>query len=237
MLELIHKKPIEKDPSLQAMIGYLKKDLPRSFEIKEFTQWSQKNQSILTPLRMLQIHLRYQIIGPSFWEKMAENRRRHPEQGQLDYLPKLQKRVIAENRLFQNQGELDAAERRRLSRRGRGPNGDHRSEVARKESLLVSYFKLSRFSITSKSRNSKQVVPATADSNINSATRIRKRRSSSFLGAKPKLTVEPTHGSKKKQHKYEEHPQANEKVEKPAMHIKADGSGKAIQENNPSRKR
>ena len=155
----MHKKKIERDPALGVMMGYVKKDLNRAVSLPEFTKWCQANPSILTPLRMLQLHLRFQIIGPNFWTQMTEQRRAHPEMGAMDYLPKLQKRVIAETKFFINQGLIDKDERRRMSRRGKGPNGDHRDNVTRKQSFLVNYFQLSRYSIQRGAAG--KVVPAT----------------------------------------------------------------------------
>lgn len=155
----MHKKKIERDPALGVMMGYVKKDLNRAVSLPEFTKWCQANPSILTPLRMLQLHLRFQIIGPNFWTHMTEQRRAHPEMGAMDYLPKLQKRVIAETKFFINQGLIDKDERRRMSRRGKGPNGDHRDNVTRKQSFLVNYFQLSRYSIQRGAAG--KVVPAT----------------------------------------------------------------------------
>jgi len=155
----MHKKKIEKDPALGVMMGYVKKDLNRAVSLPEFTKWCQSNPSILTPLRMLQLHLRFQIIGPNFWTHMTEQRRAHPEMGAMDYLPKLQKRVIAETKFFINQGIIDKDERRRMSRRGKGPDGDHRDNVTRKQSFLVNYFQLSRYSIQRGAAG--KVVPAT----------------------------------------------------------------------------
>jgi hypothetical protein len=143
----MHKKRIEKDPSMQEMMSYIKRDLSRAISLKEFTEWSHKHPSILTPLRMLQTHLRFQVIGPKFWTKMAEQRRAHPEQGRFDYIPQLQKRVIAETKFFLTRGLGTIAEMKRLRRRGRGPEGDTRDNITRKQSVLVKYFNLSRFSL------------------------------------------------------------------------------------------
>lgn len=143
----MHKKKIEKDPGLQDMMTHLKRDLNRSISIKDFTEWTTKHTSVLSPLRMLQTHLRFQIIGPDFWSKMTEQRRAHPEMGQIDYLPQLQARVIKETRFFLTRGLGNVENMKRLRRRGRGPEGDTRDNVVRKQSLLVKYFGLSRFSL------------------------------------------------------------------------------------------
>ena len=144
----MHKKKIDRDPALRDMMGYLKRDLNRAIKMEDFTKWAHQHPSVLTPLRMLQTHLRFQIIGPNFWSKMTEQRRAHKEMGKFDYIPELQKRVIHETKLFLHKGEGDLLEKKRLARRGRGPNGDNRDNVIRKQSLLVRYFGLSRFSVS-----------------------------------------------------------------------------------------
>ena len=229
MLESLHKKSMDRDPALRTIMAYIKRDLNRQITVNEFTTWAHTYPSVLTPLRMLQTHLRFQIIGPTFWTRMTQERRGHPEMGKIDYLPQLQKRVIAQNKYFANQGDIDAQERRRLSRRGRGPNGDHRDDITRKESVLVSYFKLSRFSLR-RTNPQRAVVPEymlqagvapaapapIQDDNMVGALRMRnkpilikmeprRRRSSFLLAIKPKLVMEATSTKKKssKKHKRE----------------------------------
>lgn len=179
-------------------MGYIKKDLNRAISIKDFTEWCHKYPSVLTPLRMLQTHLRFQIIGPNFWTKMTEQRRSHPEMGKYDFLPQLQQRVIAQTRLFINQGTVDIAERKRLNRRGRGPDGDQRDNVTRKQSLLVAYFRLNRFSL--RQARPQQVVPMGQIAEVGGPGDTgpegekqhivpRRRRSSVMFGAKPVLVI------------------------------------------------
>lgn len=222
LLEQMHKKKLEKDPSLREMMGYIRKDLNREITIKDFTEWCQKHPSVLTPLRMLQTHLRFQIIGPNFWSKMTEQRRAHPEMGKYNFLPQLQKRVIKEVRFFLNQGEIDKDERERLKRRGKGPDGDQRDNITRKQSLLVSYFQLSRFSL--RKPQTQKVVPVASDSGevaaagsageVQKSGAPRRRRSSLLFGAKPVLIIqsempvdgrkEKKSGKSKKKEKYKE---------------------------------
>jgi ribosomal protein S14 len=234
-MESMHKKKIEKDPSMQEMMNYIKRDFSRAISLKDFTQWCHKYPSILTPLRMLQTHLRFQVIGPNFWTKMAEQRRAHPEQGRFDYIPQLQKRVIAETKFFLTRGQGTVEEMKRLRRRGRGPEGDTRDNITRKQSVLVKYFNLSRFSL----RQPRGVAPApgTADTPAGVdagvyATESAKgkaepavpiapparRRRSSFLLMRPVLVIKAempdAHVHKKstgKKHKKEVYQESNNK--------------------------
>jgi hypothetical protein len=222
----MHKKKLEKDPGLQDMMIYLKRDLNRAISIKDFTEWTTKHTSVLSPLRMLQTHLRFQIIGPNFWSKMTEQRRAHPEMGKIDYLPRLQARVIKETRIFLNGGLHNAEEMKRLRRRGKGPEGDTRDNVTRKQSVLVKFFGLSRFSLYKPSEA--KVAPelrkrhheaSSADSKRaledapeeEPAAKPRRRRSS-FLMRRPALLIKAempvevqkkATGKKKKREAYE----------------------------------
>ena len=222
----MHKKSIERDPSLHEVMNFIKKDLNRAITIKDFTEWTRSYPSVLTPLRMLQTHLRSQIIGPKFWTKLTEQRRGHPEMGQFDFIVQLQMRVLAQNRFFQNKGLIDARQLRILNRRGKGPDGDRRDNTTRKASILVGYFKLSRFSLVKKNNPNKvspQLAPLSENGGDEEAFTDMKvvkdkhnqnpgdelfeekprRRRSSLLGLtrKPKLVLESIPQSAKKSKK------------------------------------
>jgi hypothetical protein len=162
ILETMHKKSVERDPALKEMMHHIRRELTRDITLSDFNNWVRTYPSLLSPMRLLQTHLRFQIIGPNFWTKMTAERRSDPEKGRFDYLPRLQKEVIARTNFFLNEGDVHISEKRRLSRRGRGPNGDHRDMMTRKQSFLVDYFKVSRFSVLRKQENAhKKVVPTT----------------------------------------------------------------------------
>lgn len=190
----MHKKKIDKDPGLTDMMTYLKRDLNRAVTIKDFTQWASKHTSVLSPLRMLQTHLRFQVIGPNFWSRMTEQRRGHPEMGKIDYLPRLQERVIRETKYFLTRGGELTEEMQRLRRRGRGPEGDTRDNIVRKQSLLVKYFALSRYSLRHPGPGPMQVAPEPSKSKKDSADSSKQPQVSSSAKAEspgPEIEVKP----------------------------------------------
>ena len=116
MFECIHKKKIERDPGLKGMLMQLKRDLNSAVKVKEFTEWAHQNSSILTPLRILQTHLRLKIVGTNFWFKKTEERRSHEERGSYIYIPQLRKRVITETNQFSNKLLDENQDKMRIAR-------------------------------------------------------------------------------------------------------------------------
>lgn len=139
---MMHCKKIDKDPALTAVYTKMRKELGNAFSIHEFNKWTAANPHVVSPVMMLQLHIRLQIIGEAFWSKLALERKEHPEQGQLDYVKKLQDFVIRKNDVFKEKLAMEEAERRRLSRLGRGRMGDCRNNVTRKQSVLLGYFNM-----------------------------------------------------------------------------------------------
>ena len=141
MFECIHKKKIERDPGLKGMLMQLKRDLNSAVKVKEFTEWAHQNSSILTPLRILQTHLRLKIVGTNFWLKKTEERRSHEERGNYEFIPQLRKRVITETNQFSNKLLDENQDKLRIARhtinKGLNNNLDKR-----KKSILVDYFNL-----------------------------------------------------------------------------------------------
>lgn len=149
----MHKKNVELDPSLLTVFMQLRKDHNGLLTMAEFCRWTYHNPSVTVPLMMLQLHLRLKIIGESFWVRMSNERRAHEEQGQLDFIRRLQADVVRRNLAYKRRLAAIENERQRLIRRGLGKEGDCRDNVVRKESLLLGYFSLkNRFSFRESSR-------------------------------------------------------------------------------------
>lgn len=175
----MHKKSVEKDPSLKQLYTKLKSQYPRSIGIYDFVKWTSENPSVLSPLLMLQLHIRLQILGENFWKSYAEDRAENEEQSNPYYLKKLQKFVIDKNNKFKEKKLAVEREKKRLSRIGKGEAGDHRDNVTRKESIFLAYFNLkaiSRRRLTSYIQRDMK--------NDAEAAKIRRRRS---YAKKPKL--------------------------------------------------
>jgi hypothetical protein len=147
ILEMIHMKKIDKDPNLNGVFNQLRKDLANKLSMEEFNRWTAQNPSVVAPLKMLQLHIRLQIIGESFWTLKANERMKDPTQSRLSYVKDLQAYIVNKNKAFRDKQDQDEQERRRLSRIGKGRHGGMEGNIKRKESLLLKHFNLKRLSI------------------------------------------------------------------------------------------
>jgi hypothetical protein len=138
----MHKKNVDLDPSLLTIFLRLKKDYNGLLTMAEFCRWTYTNPSVTTPLMMLQLHLRMQIIGEAFWMRMSNERRLHDEQGRLDFVKRLQADVVAKNEGYKRRLQSIQDEKNRMERRGISKSGDGRDNVTRKESVLLGYYRL-----------------------------------------------------------------------------------------------
>lgn len=139
---MMHSKKIDKDPALNGVFTKMRKELGNAFTIHEFNKWTAANPHVVSPVMMLQLHIRLQIIGESFWAKLAVERKQHPEQGKLDYIKNLQYTIISRKEAYKERLALKEAEKRRLARLGRGKQGDCRDNVTRKQSVLLGFFNM-----------------------------------------------------------------------------------------------
>jgi hypothetical protein len=144
---MLHNKKIDKDPSLHAVFNKMKKDLSAHLNIVQFNKWTAANPSVTSPIMMLQLHIRLQIIGEPFWDKLTRARQDHPEQGKLDYVNRLQEFVINENRAFKEKMEHDAAKKQYLKKmKKKGKMDDGRDNITRKQSVVLEFFNMKRLS-------------------------------------------------------------------------------------------
>ena len=75
----MHKKKVADHPSLQDLYNDLRKNVSGEMNIHEFCHWTSSHPFLTTPVVMLQLHLRSQIIGEKFWIRLSNERKKHPE--------------------------------------------------------------------------------------------------------------------------------------------------------------
>ncbi len=81
VIETMHKKKVDSSPALVAIYNNLKKSCPPEITMNEFCKWTAANPTVVSPLLILQLKLRKQIIGERYWSKMAAERKANSEQG------------------------------------------------------------------------------------------------------------------------------------------------------------
>lgn len=171
IIEAMHKRKIDKDPILQSIYAKFRREFPPNITLQDFVRFTSANPSITSPLMMLQLHIRRQILGEAFWERLTKQRSANEEQSELDYIKRLQASVMRHNAAFAKRQQAEEAERIRLARLGRGAEGDCRDNIQRKESRLLSFFGMKRDrSMPRPSSRATQVVPLGGSSKTGKTT-------------------------------------------------------------------
>ena len=151
---MLHKRKIEKDPSLATLFGSLAKICPDGdVEMSVFTKWAKANLSFSSPLMILQLHLRTNIVGTSFWARQSLRRQKDPSLAKVGFIKQLEKYVLDKNRQFKERLQAEEDERKRMIRLGMGKKGDSRDNVIRKQSILLGFFNLKEKDRESKYRS------------------------------------------------------------------------------------
>ncbi len=101
ILEIVSRKRVETSPALRATFDALNRQFTSDVSIDEFCRFCALNLSMVTPVLMLQLQLRKQIIGEKYWTEMTKSRKQHPEQGKYKYVKELQKMVLRKADQFQ----------------------------------------------------------------------------------------------------------------------------------------
>jgi len=60
------------------------------------------------------------LTGESYWLRLTEERNKHEEMQRVDFIPKLQHKLILQKEEYRKKKEAETAEKARLERRGLG---------------------------------------------------------------------------------------------------------------------
>lgn len=143
--DVVHKRKLEGSHTMQTIFNDLRDHYNPELSIQDVVKWSSKvgNNNIITPLLLLQIKLRKFVVGEKYWVKKSEQRVKHPEKSQIEYIKDFQSIVKKKLVDFQRRKALDVAEQK-LKNRNR--MGKAQANVARKQSILLDVFKLKKTS-------------------------------------------------------------------------------------------
>eukprot|EP00981_Chlorochromonas_danica_P001364 scaffold292_cov161-Ochromonas_danica.AAC.2 len=166
---MMNKRKVDKDPVLGNYYQAFRKEYPPEVTLQHFLRFTKDHPSITSSLRMLQLHLRRQIVGEKFWSVLTTRRKEAETEAamegeyrsQLNYVKKIAARVVANKAAFHKRQLAEEAERKRLNRIGKGKEGDSREVIMKQQSRLMSFFNLkkSRWGSSSWKANNASIVP------------------------------------------------------------------------------
>lgn len=162
ILEVVSRKRVETSSALQALMDAFKKHYPSEVSLADFCKWTALNPSIITPVLMLQLQLRRQIIGEKYWMQQTDDRSSHPEKCRLLYVKVLQDKIVANTEQFNNVKRQNSIVHSSSSKKkfGAANEEDIVNNNNRKQSLLMTAFNMRTPS--SKNNNSSSRIAATA---------------------------------------------------------------------------
>lgn len=164
IIEMLHRRKIDKDPSLATLFGSLAKICPDGYvELSVFSKWAKSNLSFSSPLMILQLHLRTNIVGTAFWARQSQRRQKDHAMAKVAFIKQLEKHVMDKKKQFMERKQAEENERKRLIRLGLGKKGDSRDNVIRKQSILLGFFNLKDRESKYRAVDLKQTMPGAPD--------------------------------------------------------------------------
>ncbi len=80
---------MDASPATQAIISHLRENFPSELSIADLCKWTTQHSSLISPILVLQIKLRKNIIGEKYWQQMMAARAADPEKSKVEYIKKL----------------------------------------------------------------------------------------------------------------------------------------------------
>lgn len=157
ILELMHHRKLETSSTLQALYDNMKKEFEIELSMLEFCKWTAANASVVTPVLMLQLKIRKQIIGENFWLKLTNARKQDSIKGKLEFVSKLRKIVHDKNEKYRQRLVENRINGLRVNSTEKLSAGSQ--NVKRKESFLLKAFNMAPNAPKGRSPGNAEVYP------------------------------------------------------------------------------
>lgn len=190
VFEMINRKKMDANPATQAIFTELKEKYPSELSITDICKWTAINSSLLSPILILQIKLRQNIIGEKYWQHQTDLRAADPEKNDIGYIKQLMGLVKSK---IEKSKVQKVAQKEKQAKEAKIGNRDN---IARKQSVLLEAFNMKK-----KPSSNKRVASAGAmatmeeepSSPSSPASRSAKKSDSrEFDNIKPKPTRDPS---------------------------------------------
>jgi hypothetical protein len=139
--DTVHKRKLETSSIMQAIFHNLRDHYQPELSLQDVCRWSSAvgNNSILTPLLLLQLKLRKFVIGEQYWLTRTTKRANDTERSKVEYIKDFQQIIkvkLGEMKIKQNLSK----QQQKMTDRNR--MGRAQENIARKQSILLDVFKL-----------------------------------------------------------------------------------------------
>jgi hypothetical protein len=187
-MEMMHRKKVESSPTMVQIMNELKHNYNAEISINDFCKWTNNNSSMLSPLIVLQLKFRKQLLGESYWGHKSDLRQADSERGSIEYIRNLNEDLRKKAAEAKAKRDLEAQANQVKSRQDRMT--DAQRNVARKQSVLLRAFNM----VPNKRDDSRGAQVTEAQENAIVGSKKKQKPLASPDSSPSKNTVVPTAG-------------------------------------------
>eukprot|EP01033_Poteriospumella_lacustris_P016225 gene16225-11610_t len=138
VLEMMHRKKVETASSLSLIMSELKNKYSAELSVQDICKWTTINSSIMSPIVIMQLKFRKQLLGEKYWSKAADVRAADKERSTVEWMRKffemIHKKSAEQRRLRKEAAMSTAHKRENLS--------ESQKNIHDKQTLLLSSFNM-----------------------------------------------------------------------------------------------
>lgn len=184
-MELMHRKKVESASSLSVVMQELKNKYNTELSVQDVCKWANSNSSVLSPIVVMQLKFRKQLLGERYWNRATDERSADSERSTVEWM-----------RSFFESVRKKSADQRRIRKeiaasknQKRETMSDAQKNIHDKQTLLLSSFNMLQ-------QPSTRGDPSEIDENAQVSSPSKKKRrqpgsegGSSFITPSPQRVV------------------------------------------------
>lgn len=138
VLEMMHRKKVETASSLSLIMSELKNKYSAELSVQDICKWTTINSSIMSPIVIMQLKFRKQLLGEKYWSKAADVRAADKERSTVEWMRKFFEMIhkkSAEQRRLRKEASMSKAHKRENM-------SESQKNIHDKQTLLLSSFNM-----------------------------------------------------------------------------------------------
>jgi Ca2+-binding EF-hand superfamily protein len=86
VMELMHRKKVESASSLSVVMQELKNKYNTELSVQDVCKWANSNSSVLSPIVVMQLKFRKQLLGERYWNRATDDRSADSERSTVEWM-------------------------------------------------------------------------------------------------------------------------------------------------------
>lgn len=137
VMEMMHRKKVESASSLSLVMNDLRSKYSAELSVQDVCKWTTTNSSILSPIVIMQLKFRKQLLGEKYWTKATDERAADKERSTVDWMRKffeMVRKKSAEQRRIRKEAATAVNKRDNMT--------ESQRNIHDKQTLLLSSFNM-----------------------------------------------------------------------------------------------